>query len=77
MLLKNLTEMFANSVQTDLSIAVSQHILTLKRVKTVIVIQFHQFQQNEQPPLISTEFAEHKRPCVTLEVQVLAWDRNS
>ena len=29
MLFKNLTEMFANSVQTDLSIAVSQHILTI------------------------------------------------
>jgi hypothetical protein len=29
MLLKNLTEMFANSVQTDLTIAVSQHILTI------------------------------------------------
>jgi hypothetical protein len=29
MLLKNLREMFANSVQTDLTIAVSQHILTI------------------------------------------------
>ena len=29
MLLKNLTEMFANSVQTDLTIAISQHILTI------------------------------------------------
>jgi hypothetical protein len=39
--------------------------------------QFHQYQQNEQPPLshlnsLSTKWPQH----VTLEIKVLAWDRH-
>ena len=30
--------------------------------------QFHQYQQNEQSPLILTELTEHKRPHVMLEI---------
>jgi hypothetical protein len=37
--------------------------------------QFHQYQQNEQSPLISTELTEHKNTTLymTLKIQVLAW----
>jgi hypothetical protein len=38
--------------------------------------QFHQYQQNEQSPLILTELTEHKKPQhMTLEIEVLAWYR--
>jgi hypothetical protein len=41
--------------------------------------QFHQYQQNEQSLLILIKLAEHKkRPQhMTLEIQVLAWDRHN
>jgi hypothetical protein len=41
--------------------------------------QFHQYQQNEQSLLILIKLAEHKnRPrYMTLEIQVLAWDRHN
>ena len=40
--------------------------------------QFHQDQQNEQSPLILSELTEHKKNprYMTLEIQVLAWDRH-
>ena len=39
--------------------------------------QFHQYQQNEQSPLIPTDSLKTKKVQndMTLEIQVLAWDR--
>jgi len=37
--------------------------------------QFHQYQQNNQLPLIFTELAERKK-TMTLEIHVLTWDRH-
>ena len=39
--------------------------------------QFHQYQQNEQSPLILTELVHKKIWLVTLVIQVLAWDRHN
>ena len=36
---------------------------------------FHQYQQNNQLPLIFTELTEHKKTMI-LEIHVLAWDRH-
>ena len=41
--------------------------------------RFHQYQQNEQSPLILTELTEtqkRSRYIITFEIQVLAWDRH-
>ena len=39
--------------------------------------QFHQYQQKEQSPLISTELTKPQKRTrhMTLEIQVMAWNR--
>jgi len=37
--------------------------------------QFHQYQQNEQSPLFFAGLTQKKKQHMTLEIQILAWDR--
>ena len=38
--------------------------------------QFHQYQQNVQPPLTSKQLNIKKRRCMVLQLQVLVWNRH-
>ena len=40
-------------------------------------LQFHQYQQNEQSPLTSNLQTYKRLRRMTLEIQVLAWDRHT
>ena len=38
--------------------------------------QFHQYQQNEQSPLSLAHWTQKRPWHMTLEIQILAWDRH-
>ena len=63
------------------SLAVSQIHKTQKDFMKRIFKQwwstiFHQYQNTEQPPLTTNNWSQRRPQYMTLEIQILAWDRN-
>ena len=51
------------------------YIIMTRKLKNNDSQQFHQYQQNEHPPLTINHWIQQKEQHMTLEIKFLAWDR--
>jgi hypothetical protein len=66
---------YQQNVQSALTFT---HWTQIKNNHDICSQQFHQYQQNEQSPLTFTHWTQNKNRLrhMTLDIQVMAWDRH-